>query len=107
MTAPAVVLDLFDVPRTEGPFHARGSETSREAAERVQLTLAARQDAVLAALRFLGPSTAEEIADHLGWDRWVTQPRLSELKLLGRVRKTTERRKNRSGRSATVWSIAP
>jgi hypothetical protein len=106
-------LDLFaDQPPTVGPFHARGSDTSREAAERIRPSLAMRQAAVLGCLRDWGPQTAEEIADRLGWDRWVTQPRLSELRGMDppRVRPTDERRRNRPvsgngpGAWATVWA---
>lgn len=92
--------------RPAGPFHALGSDTSLEAAERVRPTLAARQDAVLRCLRRFGPSTAEEIADVLGLKTaFLVMPRLTELSQMGRVRKTDQRRKNRSGSSAVVWEV--
>lgn len=97
--------DLFaSGAKPVGPYHARGSDTSREAAERVRPTLAARQDAVLRCLRRFGPSTAEEIADVLGLKTaFLVMPRLTELSKMGRVRKTSVRRTNRSGSRATVW----
>jgi len=96
--------DLFaSGAKPVGPYHARGSDTSREAAERVRPTLAARQDAVLRCLRRRGPLTGEEIADALGWETYRVLPRLTELSKMGRVRKTSVRRTNRSGSRATVW----
>lgn len=88
-----------------GPFHARGSDTSRAAAESVAQTLAYRQMAVLRVLRNCGPLTGEEIADRLGLETYRVLPRLTELaKNPPRVRKTAKRRTNRSGSSASVWA---
>jgi hypothetical protein len=107
----ARALDLFaHQPPTVGPFHARGSDTSREAAERIRPTLAMRQAAVLGCLRDFGPQTAEEIADRLGLPTaFFVMPRLTEMAQMDppRVRKTADRRVNRSGSSATVWAAIP
>ena len=104
-------LDLFThPPPAVGPFHAHGSDTSRAAAERVRLTLEPRQQAVLRQLRISGPLTAEEIADRLGLrTAFLVMPRLTEMSLMQppRVRKTVERRVNRSGSTATVWEAVP
>lgn len=63
-----MTLDLFDQPvglYHGSPGHAKGSDTSRAAAEIVHETLAERQRRVLAVLRTRGPSTGQEIANVL------------------------------------------
>ena len=103
-------LDLFAHQPTVGPFHAAGSDTSREAAERIRPTLAMRQAAVLGCLiRDCGPQTGEEIADRLSCETYRVLPRLTEMAQMDppRVRKTAGRRVNRSGSTATVWEAIP
>lgn len=50
--------------------------------------------------------TADECAEQLGSEIWSVRPRLSELRRMGRIVETDQRRKNRSGMTATVWKRA-
>jgi transcription initiation factor IIE alpha subunit len=50
--------------------------------------------------------TADECAERLGQDILSVRPRLSELRRLGRIVETEDRRANRSGIKATVWRRA-
>lgn len=50
--------------------------------------------------------TADECAEALGEEIWSVRPRLSELRRMGRIVETDQRRKNRSGMTATVWKRA-
>jgi predicted ArsR family transcriptional regulator len=47
--------------------------------------------------------TADELAKLLRRSPLSVRPRLSELKALGKVAATGERRRNESGMTATVW----
>lgn len=81
----------------------KGTDTSRQAAETIDAgTLRAK---VLQTIRAHGPMTADECADHLRLSILSIRPRLSELRNLGKLRDTGERRPNVSGRSAVVWRI--
>jgi hypothetical protein len=48
--------------------------------------------------------TADEVADRLGKSVLSVRPRCSELKTKLQIRDTGKRRKNLSGKSATVWT---
>ena len=50
--------------------------------------------------------TADECAEQLGLEIWFVRRRLSELRRMGRIAETDQRRKNRSGMTATVWKRA-
>src|SRR3990167_9765943 len=75
-TARGPVDTLHWILPTIGPFHARGSDTSCEAAERIRPTLAMRQAAVLGCLRDFGPQTGEGIADRPGCEMFRGVPRV-------------------------------
>ncbi len=49
--------------------------------------------------------TADEIAEQVGETPLSIRPRITELKQEGVIVPTILRRKNSSGRSATVWTI--
>lgn len=49
--------------------------------------------------------TADECARHLSESVLSIRPRFSELLRANRIEDTGERRKNASGRNATVWKI--
>ncbi len=51
----------------------------------------------------LGGLTALETASATGFDRLSIQPRISELRRKGLVTASGERRRNPSGKTATVW----
>ena len=90
--------DLFSYPHQAG-FKRNG--TSRLSAESTDAgTLRAL---VADALNDYGDMTADEIADRLGLSVLSVRPRCSEMLNLGRIKPTGERRRNRSGKSASVW----
>jgi hypothetical protein len=47
--------------------------------------------------------TAEECATRLQMERTTVQPRTTELKLLGLIRDSGQRRPNRNGKKAICW----
>ncbi|MFN7174201.1 MAG: hypothetical protein ACK4MT_05760 [Thermaurantiacus tibetensis] len=80
--------------------------TSAEAATSMRDQAGRLRGAVLAALRRHGPLTADEIAGALGETVLSVRPRVSELAVEGLVVKTSQRRRNDSGRTAIVWRLA-
>ena len=94
----------FDELRVSYPL-AAGSKTGGTSAEAAKMIHAARLRNK--ALRVLqtnpGGLTADEIAAELGESILSIRPRVSELRRLGEVEKTSERRRNESGMSASVW----
>jgi DNA-binding IclR family transcriptional regulator len=50
--------------------------------------------------------TSQELAERTGVDFAASQPRTSELRRLGLIRDSGQRRKNRSGKQAIVWIAA-
>ena len=87
-------------PLTAG---SKTGSTSQAAADSVDA--ASGQVMVLSYLRAHGPLTADEVADGLGRSVLFVRPRASELRRLGLIQATGQRRKNRSGQSATVWMV--
>lgn len=79
-----------------------GSDTRAEALETVRDRVGRLQQQCLQALKDAA-LTVHEVAERIGETVPSTQPRISELVQLGKVVKTTLRRANVSGRSATVW----
>lgn len=76
--------------------------TSKEAAEDVSPRASLLRDRVLAL--FDGNAlTADECAAALGETAFAVRPRLSELRAMGLIEPTDQRRKNKSGCSARVW----
>lgn len=87
------------------PGH-RGVDTSVEAATAIAPCLKGLQARALREIRASGRLglTSQELADHIGVDRTAIQPRTTELKLLGLIRDSGQRRPNRtSGKNAIVW----
>jgi hypothetical protein len=81
--------------------------TSAEAARRVSGYSPQMRRMVLAKLReFPAGLTADELATALNLSPFSARPRLSELKRLGEIEASGERRRNASGMSASVWRIA-
>lgn len=85
----------------EPGFKEKGG-TSEEAAQKIDAKTL--REAVLVALK-AGPATADETADSLGKSVLAIRPRFTELKKLGLVYKTAQRRPNRSGIKARVWDL--
>jgi hypothetical protein len=51
--------------------------------------------------------SADAVAVRLGKSVLSVRPRVSELRRLGEIRPTTQRAKNESGMSATIWMQSP
>lgn len=79
--------------------------TSEQAAKEIQSVAGRLRLAVIATLQGLGAATADEIAQSLGESILSIRPRCSELRRLGLIRRTGERRTNHSGKSADVLEL--
>ncbi len=103
MSADTYDYDLLTYPDRTG---CRDHSTSREAAQSMVASAPILHKAVLELLG-LYPSglTVHEAAELAGATVPAIQPRFSELKKLGEIERSGERRKNKSGRSAAVWVI--
>lgn len=88
--------------QTSLPF-AAGSETSREAAERMaeQPTRIRRDHESILNVLLSGPKTDREIQTILNMSGDTQRPRRGELVAMGRVVNTGQRRER-----STLWSIA-
>ena len=86
--------------RTPGP--------SQDAARAMRGRVRSLRQQVLTLLRqHRAGLTTDEILDRLNLSRPSGQPRVSELRRMGEIVATGERRQNSSGMTATVWKIAP
>ncbi len=83
----------------------KATDTSQEAAGYMSLKQRPLQKKVLRMLDAWGASTADELADRCMASILAVRPRLSELRRLGLVRDSGNRRKNVSGRRAIVWEL--
>jgi predicted ArsR family transcriptional regulator len=85
--------------------------TSHIAADRVAEFAGKQHDAILAALRDHGPSTAHEIAAHCGLEAHAVGKRMNELFVVGLVKTVADgkgdvmTRLTPSGRKARVWFL--
>lgn len=85
---------------------SKGSDgTSQEAAEAIQPRLAHLRCRAIEALASLGSATVLEAIAAAGTTRESLQPRFSELRKLGLVEATGERRPNPSGKMAAVLRL--
>lgn len=98
-----MVDDLFSQPPSypHAPGHAKGSRTSRKAAETVWRPNE-RHKLILAALGDR-PMTDHELCAALGKPMAVLQPRRSELAAQGLVMESGYTRITPYGKEATVW----
>ena len=91
------------------PYHGAAGfkehTTSLDAALAVTETLNERQREVMGALRQAGEQglTPDEAAARIGRTVLAARPRFTELKLMGLIEKTGQRRANESGLLAAVW----
>ena len=76
--------------------------TSRDAAKSVAKRSATLREFVLRALQ-TRPMTADEVAAFLGETVLSIRPRVAELRKLGRIVATGDKRRNESGMLASVW----
>lgn len=86
------------------PGH-RGVDTSREAAEAIEMSVGHLQRIALRAIRSAGSRglTTNELASVVRIDRDSIQPRTSELRERGLIRDSGARRRNATGKNAIVW----
>lgn len=81
------------------------TNTSKEAAGSMKASKATLQAAVLRKLE-AGEFTADEVAEQLEQSILSIRPRFSELRTLGKIVDTGQRRQNESGRNGIVWRLA-
>lgn len=92
------------------PGHRGNVDTSIAAAESVAAHCPRMHRLILAALHAAGEHgmTGDELGDALGIERWSIRPRTSELKTLGWIRDSGQRRENaKTGIKAIVWQFVP
>lgn len=81
--------------------------TSTAAADSIKPHVQRLQALILDALRTHGPMTDEEMQERCVIQGSTQRPRRGELERLGLVADTGDKRKTKSGRLATVWTIVP
>lgn len=83
-------------------------DTSRAALESIAPRVERIQGLALLAVREAGDPglTADEVAQRLKLSVLAVRPRITELNKLGQIKATDRRRRNASGRLATVWVAA-
>jgi hypothetical protein len=93
--------------RAETPYapHVRDSSTSKAAAASVRPTVKTYEGLVLDLITNSGPMTCDEVERWFGLSHQSTSARIRGLVLKGFLVDYGERRKTRSGRSATVWGV--
>jgi hypothetical protein len=98
------ILD-FDKPcyPVEAGWKQGAPETSKDAAKGTNAGFL--RGRVLDALENFGPLTTDECAGILKLSVLSIRPRFTELKRMGRIFDTGNRRRNESGKSAAVWSV--
>lgn len=79
--------------------------TSEEAARSMKQSASSLQQKIIRLLQVEGSTTADICAEKLGVDRLAIRPRFTELAKLGIIRETGEKRKNKSGRMASVYRL--
>ena len=90
-------------PDTPG---AKGTDgTSEDAAEAIAPAVSHLRRIALEAVAKLGSATALEVSAFAWVTREAIQPRLSELRAMGLIEPTGARRRNPSGKSASVLRL--
>jgi hypothetical protein len=88
-------------------FKEKGG-ASEDAANALAPMLKKNQAETLAAFeRAARPMTADELADFMGRTIVQIRPRVSELRRLGKIIPTGERRKSSFGQPSAVWKLRP
>lgn len=94
---------MSDYPNEPGSKGGHG--TSEAAADAIAPLASGYRREALDAVRALGGCTVLEACDLKGRERWTLQPRFSELKDMGLIEPSGDRRRNPSGQSAVVWRL--
>jgi len=79
--------------------------TSQTAATFMAPRVSGMRRKVLEAYADAGEATVLEMVDRTGMERWSLQPRVSELRRMGLLESTGQRRANPSGQGAAVQRI--
>lgn len=90
-----------DVPGSKG-----GDSTSQEAADKITVSAPRLRRIAMQALHHLGAATVLEAVAFCGAAPEALQPRFSELRAMGLVEPTGERRRNPSGKWAAVLRLS-
>lgn len=80
-------------------------DTSEAAADAIGHCVGFLQTLCLRSTAELGDATPLEVCAHTGFPRESLQPRFSELRKLGLIEPTGEKRRNPSGRAAAVLAL--
>ena len=89
-----------EIPGSKGP-----DGTSQGAAAKIAPRVVGMRRKVLEAIAEHGSVTVLELVERTGIDRYSVTPRVSELRAMGLVESTGERRVNPSGQSAAVQRL--
>ena len=91
----------------DGPGH-RDVDTSVSAAKAIASVTSRIQRTALLAIQEVGTRglTSQELADRTGIDFATIQPRTTELRRKGLIVDSRQRRRNRNGKAAIVWTAA-
>ena len=106
----SVFKDQLSEPLTypDAPGFKEKGGASEDAAKRLAPALKKNQTEALNALHRAGkPLTADELAEFLGKTIVSIRPRVSELRRLGLIVSTGERRASSFGQASTVWKLTP
>ena len=93
--------DQFPLFYPESPGY-QDTDTSEAAAESMQMEVNGLRALCLEAI-VKSPLTPDEVARCIGRDRLAIRPRITELKEMGLIEDSGERRSNVSGRKAIVY----
>jgi hypothetical protein len=84
------------------------SGPSEQAATAISRTAKTLRDQVLETIANAPTGlSADAVAERLGKSVLSVRPRVSELRRIGQIQPTTQRAKNESGMSATIWVQSP
>ena len=95
---------MMRYPESAGSYGLGGSDA---AAEQITPKLPALQALVTGVIEDAGPrgATGDEIAARLGWDKYRVRPRTAELRKLGRIMDSRQRRPSETGIRSIVWVL--
>ena len=92
----------------DSPGHKEKGGTSEQAAVEIRDRAKVLSARIMLLFAAMGPEqgmTADEVSEALGVDKGSIRPRFTELKLVGRLYKTTATRVNRIGKNVRVWKL--
>lgn len=103
--------DFFRPPERQASYPdtpgSKAPGTSADAAKFIAPKVTGLRLKCLQHLRSKGPRTADETAAEIGVSLLSIRPRFSELRAMGLIKETGDRRNNESGVAAMVWRATP